>query len=761
MQSPERLLDETALFLHRVIADLPEGKRRMLERLHDSDESLAGKKVLVVDDDVRNIFALSSVLERHGMAVVTATTGQEAIELIERTPDLALVLMDIMMPEMDGYETMRRIRKLPQHRLLPDDRADREGDEGRPRKVPRSRRVRLHRQARQHRTVAGTASHVAPPVTAVAAQTAPERHDERVSILLVDDQPARLLSYDAILADFGQNLVRAQSGREALQRLMEREYAAILLDVNMPDIDGFETAALIHRHPRFEKTPIIFVTAVHVTDLDRLKGYQLGAFDYVYVPVVPEILRSKVQVLVELHAQRKSLERLNRKLEQANAELALAHSSLQAERARELQALNRTLEKANLELAEANSALEAEIVERRRAESAVREADRRKNEFLAMLSHELRNPLAAIANAVQFLQRAAPADPGAGPARDVLVRQVEHLIRLIDDLLDISRITRGTITLRPQRVELAEVIARAFETTRPLALERRQRLALTLADEALTVEGDPVRLAQAIGNLLTNAIKYTAEEGSISVVAERASPRTAGQPPEAVIRIVDTGIGISAELMPTIFELFGRADHSPSRQDGLGIGLALVRELVALHGGSVEAASAGTGQGATFSVRLPLASPAVLGARPEDDSATQAGVPPSTRRRVLLVDDNRDSAESLAALMQMLGHEVLQAHGGREAIELARACRPELVLLDIGMPDLNGYDVARALRAEPGLSGTWLIALTGYGSDDDRSASRAAGFDDHLVKPIDFDRLERILARLPAASRAAQQSEAA
>ena len=592
-------------------------------------------------------------------------------------------------------------------------------------------------------------------MTAVAAQTAPERHDERVSILLVDDQPARLLSYEAILADFGLNLVRAQSGREALQRLMEREYAAILLDVNMPDIDGFETAALIHRHPRFEKTPIIFVTAVHVTDLDRLKGYQLGAFDYVYVPVVPEILRSKVQVLAELHAQRKALERLNRKLEQANAELALAHSSLQAERARELQALNRTLEKANLELAEANSALEAENVERRRAESAVREADRRKTEFLAILSHELRNPLAAIANAVQFLQRAAPADPGAGPARDVLVRQVEHLIRLIDDLLDISRITRGTITLRPQRVELAEVIARAFETTRPLALERRQRLALTLADEALTVDGDPVRLAQAIGNLLTNAIKYTAEEGSISVVAERASVRTAGQPPEAVIRIVDTGIGISAELMPTIFELFGRADQSPSRQDGLGIGLALVRELVALHGGSVEAASAGTGQGATFSVRLPLASPAALGARPEDAAAPHArAVPSSTGRSVLLVDDNRDSAESLAALLQMLGHEVRQAYCGREAIELARACQPELVLLDIGMPDLNGYDVARALRAEPGLSGTRLIALTGYGSDEDRSASRAAGFDDHLVKPIDFDRLERILARLPDARRA-------
>jgi CheY-like chemotaxis protein len=217
--------------------------------------------------------------------------------------------------------------------------------------------------------------------------------EDRVNVLLVDDQPARLMSYEAILSVLGHNLVFARSGTEALHRLMEADYAAILLDINMPGMDGFETAALIHQHPRFEKTPIIFVTAVHVTDLDRLKGYELGAVDYVYVPVVPEILRGKVQVLIELYRQKRELERLNRSLAQANA-------ALQAEKARELEALNRTLAEANSELAEINATLQEQIIERERAQQALEAADRRKDDFLAMLSHELRNPLAAIQGAI-------------------------------------------------------------------------------------------------------------------------------------------------------------------------------------------------------------------------------------------------------------------------------------------------------------------------------------------------------------------------
>jgi len=574
--------------------------------------------------------------------------------------------------------------------------------------------------------------------------------EDRVSVLLVDDQPARLLSYEAILGTLGLDLVRAQSGTEALARLMEREFAAILLDVNMPDIDGFETAALIHRHPRFEKTPIIFVTAVHVTDLDRLKGYQLGAFDYVYVPVVPEILRNKVQVLAELHGQRK-------KLEKANAELAALNTGLQAEPARELQALNETLERANAELAQRNAELVREVAERKRAQGALQEADRRKNEFLAMLSHELRNPLAAISNAVRLLQISPPADPQAAPARDVLGRQVAHLVRLIDDLLDVSRITSGKITLRSEPVDIRTVVGRAVETAQPLIAARRQQLVVSVPPDPIIVEGDPIRLAQVLAKLLSNAVKYTDEGGRIRVVAKTA-PGDHGE--EAAIKVEDSGVGIAPEMLPRIFDLFSQAEHPRDGQGGLGIGLALVRELVALHDGSVEASSAGVGQGAEFAVRLPLAR--ALGAELPERLAVRSSTRPARRmRRVLVVDDNRDSAESLAALLGMLGHEVDQAYDGPAALETARTRFPDLVLLDIGMPGMSGHEVARRIRAEPALVGTTLIALTGYGTAEDRHESRAAGFDGHLVKPIDFEALQRIIESLPPSKAPPRCSEAA
>jgi signal transduction histidine kinase len=580
--------------------------------------------------------------------------------------------------------------------------------------------------------------------------------DDPVSVLLVDDQPARLLSYRAILDDLGLDLVEARSGREALQRLMEREVAAVLLDVNMPDMDGFETAALIHSHPRYERTPIIFVTAVHVTDVDRLKGYQLGAFDYVYVPVVPEILRGKVQVLAELHRQRKRLERLYRNLEQANAKLAEAHSSLQAERARELQALNRTLEEANLELAQANAALEAENAERRRVEGALREADRRKDEFLATLSHELRNPLAAIANAIQYVQLARADDAGLAPAHDVLGRQVTHLTRLIDDLLDVSRITTGRITLRRERVDLAEVVSSALETARPLADERRQSLVVVLPDPPVTLDADPVRMTQIVANLVTNAVKYTGDGGRIEVAAGCAELAGASC---ALVSVKDTGIGIAPEVLPHVFDLFSQAQPAAGGNgSGLGIGLALVRELVELHGGSVQASSAGAGKGAEFVVRLPLpAQPGREVREPVERPSRAAGR--AQARRVLVVDDNRDSAESLAALLGLLGHEVRQAYDGPRGLDLARTWVPDLVLLDLGMPGMGGHEVARRLRADPQLFDTTLVALTGYGAAEDRRTSREAGFDWHLVKPIDFDALEQVLAAVPSA--AARRSEAA
>src|SRR6202047_4026821 len=279
--------------------------------------------------------------------------------------------------------------------------------------------------------------------------------NEKVNILLVDDQPARLLTYQSVLSELGQNLVCVRSGFEALDKLMREEFAVVLLDVSMPEMDGFEAARLIHDHPRFEKTPIIFVTGVHVTDLDRLKGYKLGAVDYVFIPVVPEILRSKVAVLVELYCKRREMRELNRNLAQANERLAEANTTLQAEENRELKTLNANLQHANAELERANRSLQSEVAERVRAEQALKEADRHKDEFLAMLAHELRNPLAPILNAVQLMRMKPLGDPQLAWSRDVIQRQLAHLTRLVDDLLGVSRITRGQINPAREAVALS------------------------------------------------------------------------------------------------------------------------------------------------------------------------------------------------------------------------------------------------------------------------------------------------------------------
>jgi signal transduction histidine kinase len=574
--------------------------------------------------------------------------------------------------------------------------------------------------------------------------------EDKVNILLVDDQPARLMSYEAILSVLGQNLVHARSGTEALQRLMETDFAAILLDVNMPVMDGFETAAMIHEHPRFEKIPIIFVTAVHVTDLDRLKGYELGAVDYVYVPVVPEILRGKVEVLVQLYRQRRELERLNRKLAKANEDLADANAALQAEKARELEALNATLADANRELAQANQTLQAEIAERERAQEALEAADRRKDDFLAMLSHELRNPLAAIQGAIELMQLKKLDDAQLIWARDVLARQNRHLSRLIDDLLDVSRITRGKLTLHTEAVELREVVEHALETVRPLIEGRRHRLVLSLPDFPLHVRGDAVRLSQIVCNLLTNAAKYTDEGGTVELVLDRASGSTSGYE-EAIVRVQDNGRGISKEVLSRLFEPSTHEERLNSGEHGgLGIGLIVVRGLVQMHGGSVEARSDGPGRGSMFSVRLPVLSAEEfrLTVQPTRDlaPALAAATENGSGLRILVVDDNQDSACSMTMLLELQGHEVQVAHAGQTALKIAHESRPDVILLDIGMPGMNGYEVARQLRAQKTFADTLLVAVTGYGRASDVKQTEAAGFDHHLVKPIDYEKLQSLLA---------------
>jgi PAS domain S-box-containing protein len=380
-----------------------------------------------------------------------------------------------------------------------------------------------------------------------------------------------------------------------------------------------------------------------------------------------------------------------------------------------------------------------DITDRLRAENALRDSDRRKDEFLAMLAHELRNPLAPIRNALQILQL-----PDADPAKirsvtDVMDRQVQHLVRLVDDLLDVSRVMRGRIELRREQVPLATIVARAVETVQPLIDARRHTLHVEAPDDALVVNVDPVRMVQAIANLLTNAAKYTEDDGSIWLSAVRDGAA-------AVVCVRDNGIGIAPEMLPHVFELFVQADQSSSRaQGGLGIGLTLVRNLVELHGATVEARSRGLGSGSEFVIRLPL----TKGPRCESSSAPAAVPSRPIRRRLLIVDDNQDAAKMLATLLRLKGQEVRVAHDGAAALEMLSGERPDLVFLDLGMPGLDGYEVARRIRSRPDLAGVKLAALTGWGQDEDRRRTSEAGFDCHLTKPLDVRTIDALLAELP------------
>jgi signal transduction histidine kinase len=580
--------------------------------------------------------------------------------------------------------------------------------------------------------------------------------DGKVSILLVDDQPSRLLTYESVLNGFGWNLVSARSGLEALDKLMRQEFAVVLLDVSMPDMDGFEAARLIHEHPRFEKTPIIFVTGVHVSELDRLNGYKVGAVDYVSIPVVPEILRGKVAVLVELYLKRRELRELNRTLATANEQLAAANTNLQAEKTRELETLNRVLQRANTELEQANRTLQSEIAERTRVEQALKAADRHKDEFLAMLAHELRNPLAPILNAVQLIRKKPLTDPQLLWSRDVIERQLGHLTRLVDDLLDVSRITRGKINLSRETVEVADLVARAVETVQPLIVERGHQLHLSVAPQSIRVFGDPLRLTQAVGNVLSNAAKYTENGGQISLTARQVDDTVE-------IRVQDTGIGIPTDMQPVIFDMFTQLNVPTGRaQSGLGIGLALVRKLLEMHGGSVSAFSEGNGRGSEFLITLPVIPSEITagnGRTAVGLDSSEGGEAVQVRRRILVADDNSDALESLATLLELSGHEVFSAANGALALESAERNLPEVALLDIGMPKLDGYEVARRIRAQPWGRRITLVALTGWGQESDRRRSGEAGFDSHLVKPLDLDKLTALLERLPASVAYSQDAD--
>ena len=505
-------------------------------------------------------------------------------------------------------------------------------------------------------------------------------------ILNVDDSEGARYAKTRVLSHAGFEVIEAASGAEALQRAHADMPALVLLDTRLPDINGFEVCRRLKEDTQTRHILVLQTSASFVGTTDKVRALDTGADNYLFEPIEPEELVANVRALLRLG----------------------------------------------------------------RVERELREVDRRKDEFLAILAHELRNPLGPIRSAVDLLRHLDPyAPPAQENARQMIIRQTDHMVRLVDDLLDVSRITQGKITVRKEKVGLREVAQSAIETASPCIRQAGHALAVTLPDEDIWVDGDAVRLAQAIINLLHNASKFTPGGGKVSIALAREGD-------EAVVSVSDTGIGIAPEHSEKIFTLFAQGPHTAERvQDGLGIGLSLVRTLVDLHGGKVSVHSDGLGKGSTFEIRLPVTTAGTqpAAAAPAHEAPVQE-LPAALGRRILVVDDNCDSADMLAALLTFAGHDVVAANDGAGALRKAREMKPDLAFLDIGLPDMTGYDLARAIHAEPGLEGTTLVALTGYGQEKDREDARAGGFSQHLTKPVAYETLLATIDRLaPTAAR--------
>jgi signal transduction histidine kinase len=526
-------------------------------------------------------------------------------------------------------------------------------------------------------------------------------------ILVVDDNDTNLIAIEAALVPLGRKLVLARSGVEALARLLEQDFALIILDVAMPGMDGFETARLVRSRARNRATPIIFVTGLSWQDEAILKGYELGAFDFLMKPIRPEVLRAKASVFIEL--QQRTLE-LHDKAEQLRDAQARAHER---------------------ELAMQRKRFEQEALERQVEQMA--EVDRRKDEFLAILAHELRNPLQPLQTAVEIMANTAD-QPVPERVRGIISRQVQHIGRLVDDLLDVARFQSGKLSLRKEHVPLDAIITEALNDMRPVITGRKHVVEVHGIDNSPVIHGDPMRLVQVVTNLLSNAVKYTDPGGTISVdwgVADDG---------QAFIRVKDNGRGISDELLPRIFDMFVQERTTPDGKGGLGLGLGLVKRLVELHGGTVSAASDGQSHGSCFEVKLPIAE-TMATARTQTKPETG---PHERRLRAVVCDDAPDLRELVADLLRMKGHEVTVVEDGPAAIRVITLEKPDVALIDIGLPDMDGYEVARQLRRLM-KEHVRLIAMTGYGQAADRATALQAGFDAHIVKPASADKIMRAL----------------
>ncbi len=529
----------------------------------------------------------------------------------------------------------------------------------------------------------------------------------RINVLIVDDEPKNLTVLEAILDNPGYRLVRAESADAALLALLSEPFALLILDIRMPGMTGFELAEIIKQRKRTAHVPIIFLTAYYNEDQHVLEGYDSGAVDYLHKPVNPQILRSKVAVFAELYRK--------------NLDAASANRALSTEVA--------VRRRAEQQLREINDTLEQRVAERT---DALAQANRLKDEFLAMLSHELRNPLSAITNAVQMVDPSGAASDRTAWALGLIDRQSKTLRRIVDDLLDVARLARGKIELRKEPVDLLEIVSQAADVVRPV-LGSHEELELVLPTTGpLRLDADFTRLEQSLVNLLLNAVKFSSTGRRIKMTVEHTDG-------EAAISIRDNGIGIAPEMLARIFELFIQADRSLDRiQGGLGIGLFICKQLIELHDGSISAHSDGVGQGALFTVRLPLQRQAEKVLPRQVTITTPArAAEPNTTKRVLVVDDNVDAAVTLSWLIRQQGYSVRVAHDGSEALQAARDFRPDILLLDLGLPGIDGYELARRLRAD-GFTSARMIAISGYARESDVESSRLAGFDRHFAKPVEF-----------------------
>ena len=497
-------------------------------------------------------------------------------------------------------------------------------------------------------------------------------------ILNVDDTDAARYVKTRILTRAGYEVLEAATAAQAMKALAEENPDLVLLDVRLPDGNGRELCARIKADPGMARILVLQTSASHVESRHRVASLDAGADGYLVEPMEPEELIANVRALLRLR---------------------------QAES------------------------------ERQAALDALKEADRRKDEFLAMLAHELRNPLAPIRNAVE-LMRMSPEAQVQVKARELIGRQTEHLARLVDDLLEMSRITQGKLVLQESVVSLASLVEAALEVARAYVSKNGQRIEVTMPGKDLWVEVDPVRISQVIGNLLHNASKFTPRGGRVGLEATVGAHGLD-------IAVSDDGVGIEPALLRSVFDLFSQADRSLDRaQGGLGIGLSLVKGLVEMHGGRVSAHSEGHGRGSTFRIHLP---PDRIAAPPTAPSPGPGATAKGGRRRVLVVEDNPDAAEAMVLLLRQLGHEVAMVHDGAAAIEAARSFHADVILLDIGLPGIDGFELARRLRADDGTRDARIVAITGYGQPADRERSTAAGFDLHLVKPVDPARLAEAL----------------